>query len=87
MDSALQEIGSRGHPTDLKICLNAAHLYSRQKLEDLKLFDVFMVQAGIIGPVDPGEEEIDYENRIPPLELIINVSGGWCSVRHNSEFR
>ena len=78
MDAALQDIESRGHATDMKVCINAGHLYRGQMLEDAKLLDTLMVQAGNIHP--PSEDEdppFNYENWIPPLEFIINVPRGW----------
>jgi len=68
--AALQDIESRGHATDLKLCINAGHLYDGQMLKDTKLLDTLMIQAGNI--LIPEDEDHD-ENWIPPLELMISA--------------
>lgn len=57
MDAALQDIESRGHATDMKVCINAGHLYGGQMLEEAKLLDTLMIQAGNIHP--PASEDDD----------------------------
>jgi hypothetical protein len=78
MDTALKDIESRGHATDIKVSINAGHLYVLQTVEDAKLFDTIMVQAGDIRSLLDKEDVYlkEYKNRIPPLELIINIPRG-----------
>lgn len=73
-EEAVAQIESQGETCDIKICINADHLYTHWTLDQVELFDVLMVQAGT--PASVPTEECSEDNSIPPLRLSLSVPPG-----------
>jgi hypothetical protein len=74
-EDVVVETESEGRSSDIKVAINAAHLYLSEGLEQVRLFDVIMVQAGDIETMLEWDHP-DYYDEIPPLELILFTSEG-----------
>lgn len=79
-DRAVSQIESQGESSDIKICINADHLFSNGNLDQVELFDVLMVQAGTPERTATSEDSDSEDNAIPPLRLALSVPRGSSSL-------
>jgi hypothetical protein len=73
---AASQAETAGERSDIRICIDAEHLYSGDKLDQVELFDTLWVQAGAperIPTSEPSDSEDDF---IPPLAFGLNVAPG-----------
>ncbi|TLS20828.1 uncharacterized protein PpBr36_10680 [Pyricularia pennisetigena] len=60
------------HVSDIKLCVNATHLYHRQTIEEAQVFDEIMVQ---VGPLEVQSHD-ETEWSMPPLRLTMESPRG-----------
>lgn len=72
-EDLIKEAIEQGRETDIKIAINAEHLFSSSKndrAQSVKLFDLVMVQIGMVDDILE-TEETEEAMSIPPLEFVI----------------
>lgn len=75
-DQAASQIESEGEASDIRICIDAEHLYTNGKLDQVELFDILRVQVGAPEPIPTSEPSDSEDDFIPPLVLGLSVAPG-----------
>ena len=69
--SAVEDLES----SDIKICINSEHIYSGDRIENVRMLDILMVQCGV--PINSRSSNSEEEYmKISPLRLALKVRRG-----------